>query len=544
MKSHPFPPGSQVCAYLRDSGGERQDQSVERQETAARQWCSEQGLVLTQIFRDEARPGSSTVGRDGFQAMMRHFRTRDCPERGLVIWNYQRFARDVDDAQYFRADLRRRGFTLHSLNDDIPDGPMGRLFEAALDWKNEQFLLDLSTDVKDGLKNLVIRYGAVPGTPPTGFRREPVSIGQRRDGREHRVHKWAPDPELVPLIRQSFEMKLAGRSLSEINRATHLFGSLNSYTTFFRNPLYKGQLRYGDLVIDDYCDPLVDPQTWDRVQALLEKHARHRNLSGDNPRHPRRTTSTYLLSGLAYCALCGSPLSGLTSKFKRGDIYERYECSRAKRRRDCTFKPIPRLFLEATVIDTIREFVLEPGNLYAHQLELTATQFARQADLDARRSQLRTSLGSVRRSTTRITNAIAEAGHSRALLGKLKALELEEADLLAQISDLERQAASPLEPLSEAQIQESAERLSSLLASEDPDTIRTVLRGITHKIVVERDGTMVRGSITYYYPPELPNTHDPPEFMSLCRAPLGAPIHRHIFSIHLATPITRKKRSP
>lgn len=132
-KAIPYHPGAWVAFYCRDSGGEEQELSIARQEAEFQRWCSAHGLIPGKIFKDAARPGSSVVGRQGFQDMMRHFRSGQAPEAGLVIWNYQRFARDVDDSQFFRADLRRRGFIFYSLNDDVPEGPMGRFIEAALE---------------------------------------------------------------------------------------------------------------------------------------------------------------------------------------------------------------------------------------------------------------------------------------------------------------------------------------------------------------------------------------------------------------------------
>src|SRR5512139_2121793 len=227
MKASPFPPGSLVAAYFRDSGGEDQDQSISQQENYFRSWCAQNGLAVGAVFRDAARQGSSVAGRQAFGDMMRRFRS-NAPETGLVIWSYSRFARDFDDAQFYRADIRRRGYLFYSLNDDIPEGAMGRLFEAVIDWKNEQFLEDLSRDVRRGLADLVRSHGAVPGTPPRGFKREPVQIGARRDGRPHIAHRWVPDPDQADLVRQAFALRAAGLPLSQINRQTHLYGSLNS----------------------------------------------------------------------------------------------------------------------------------------------------------------------------------------------------------------------------------------------------------------------------------------------------------------------------
>lgn len=70
----PFPPGTRLAAYLRDSGGDEQDLSVEQQENVITSWAKENNQVLALIFKDAARPGSSVITRAGFQDMMAHFR--------------------------------------------------------------------------------------------------------------------------------------------------------------------------------------------------------------------------------------------------------------------------------------------------------------------------------------------------------------------------------------------------------------------------------------------------------------------------------------
>lgn len=70
----PFTRGAKVTAYLRDSGGTKQEASVERQEKEARAWCEEHGVTLTQLFRDEARTGRTDKRRDALAELMDHFR--------------------------------------------------------------------------------------------------------------------------------------------------------------------------------------------------------------------------------------------------------------------------------------------------------------------------------------------------------------------------------------------------------------------------------------------------------------------------------------
>src|SRR5689334_19562262 len=113
MSECPFPPGSQVTAYLRDSGGDEQEQSIAQQETEVRTYCAKYKLTLTQLFKDEAKSGSSTIGRDDFWRMVHHFHN-GAGEQGVIIWRTNRFGRNINDSQYYKADLRRRGYIVHS----------------------------------------------------------------------------------------------------------------------------------------------------------------------------------------------------------------------------------------------------------------------------------------------------------------------------------------------------------------------------------------------------------------------------------------------
>ena len=252
------------------------------------------------------------------------------------------------------------------MKDSVPDGLDGRFFESAIDWMNARFLEDLSTDVKRGLKHLVSEYGGVPGTPPRGFKREPIHVGTHRDGKAHIVHKWVPDPETWDRAKLAFEMRAAGASYADIRKATsNLYTSNASFKHFFENPIYRGTLHYGDQVIEDYAPALVDQKTWDQVQKVNQASSIRRTPSGtENPNHPRRSKSSYLLSGLVYCAQCGGLMNGEThvqSKKNHTNYY--YACRNSKLGRDCTARQIPQHTLEQSVLDIMLEYLSDPDQI-------------------------------------------------------------------------------------------------------------------------------------------------------------------------------------
>jgi DNA invertase Pin-like site-specific DNA recombinase len=547
MTTPPFPPGDQVAGYFRDSGGDEQDLSVERQVAEFRRWLGENGLHEGQLFTDAARPGSTVVGRAGFQAMLRHFRAGDAAESGLIVWRSNRFGRNTNESQFYKADIRRRGYIIYSLTDKIPPDRYGQVIEYLLDWKDQEFLETLSEDVASGLRHIVETYGAMPGTPPRGFLRQPITVGTRRSGQPHVLHRWVPDETLLPLVRRAYQMLLDGASLIKIQTVTGLYGSLNSWATFFRNPLYKGVLHFKDLVIENYCEPVVDPVTWEQAQRILDLRAGRRHLNADDPsldaaeqarriaQHPRRMASPWLLSGLARCARCGAPLNGHVIL-----DHTYYECSRSVRRKDCSATKIPSVPLEAAVLEQIRKLLASPEVLQAYETDHLADYERTIGEFPARRQELAARLGNLRRQISRLTNAIMDHGHSPALLDKLTALETQEYELNDELAQLDILLRAKPEPLSPRRIQRLAEHFEVILYKGSPEEQRKALAGWILKLLVERQD---KHSILVYmevYVPPLPGPDPPGGHRKLTQHPPSAWGHL-LVALEFSIPIIRKQ---
>ena len=506
--SIPFEPGTSVVAYLRDSGGDDQDLSVAQQSIQIHEWVEKNHLHLSHVFADEATPGSSTVGRFAFAEMINHFHHTDHQDRGVILWKYSRFSRDIDDAQFFKADLRRRGIIIYSMNDNIPESIDGRIMEALIDWMNARFLEDLSVDVRRGLQHIVREYGAVPGTPPRGFKREIRQIGLHRDGSPHTISRWVPDPTWWERCRQAFQMRAEGIPTREIHRQLHLFGALSSYSTFFTNRLYIGELNYGGMIIQNYVEPLVTQEVWNAVQQSHRVNSQEFNpMSGpNNENHPRRQGSSFLLSGLLYCPLCGSIMNGHVIPCKNGKRLKYYQCKNARLQK-CTARLIPRESIENLVIKNLREYVLDPGLVAEREREFQQDHTGNVEVLKEERNRANRERTEIQRKINNITARIAEDPETpKSLLTLLKDLEGQQALKDAEIERLQSSIlrekvfiGSPDEyaRVSEAALQE--------LCSDDLPRMKRILRSLIQRIVVERDGDYIRGMI-YFYNPELGET--------------------------------------
>lgn len=521
-----LPPGSTVWAYLRDSGGDTQDRSITRQLESIQAYCKQHQLQLVHVYKDIAKSGTTTAGRDDFHRMIAQSDQRENNPAGLLLWSFSRFGRNLDDATYFKARLRRNDIIIHSLTDQIPDGPYSRFVETLVDISNEERSRQTSIDAKDGLRSIVSQ-GAVPGTPPRGFKRVPISTINPRTGEERKNHKWVPDPKIIPKVRKAFQMRASGATLREVHNATHLYGSINSFRTFFTNRIYIGILEFGGMVIEKYCPPIVDMQTWNAVQVRIEETSQKQFKE----LHPRRANSIYLFSGMIKCAKCDSPMSGNSVTFKSDRSRdEAYRCSRARRRFEdprCDAVRISRQKLEDLVLSTLKEYILIPDNLSAVQELAIHNQEQGEAERTERKSTLLQDRTDASRQIANITRAIADAGHSEALLNSLKEKESLRAQIKAELDELEIPIQT-IPHLSTPQLDTASKRWIDILNNKPLEQRRQFLRGFVHEVRAERHGKIISALITYYYPPTLSGEEGPPfdsaptDVLSMYPPPVGA----------------------
>ena len=351
-------PGSLVWAYVRDSGGMAQEQSTAQQEAEITAYCKRYSLILVRIFSDIAKSGGSTQGRDQFNAMIDSSENEANRPAGLLIWNFARFSRDVDDSDYFKAILRRRHIVIHSLTDPIPEGQYSRMVESLIDIANQEKRRQTSRDVKRSLSDLVHKGFASGGFPPRGYKAEKVVIGEKRDHAPRVVSKWIPDPELWELVKIAWQMRADGRTYGDIQKATggKIYRTVNCWPTFFRNKTYLGIQKLGDLEIPNHHEPAITWEVWEKVQKLKGVYP-----SGIN--HPFRKAYPSLLSGLAYCTECGAAMIHHTSA--RTNDWPYYICNKKDRQKglaskSCNSRRINARRADRLILSTVIDRILTP----------------------------------------------------------------------------------------------------------------------------------------------------------------------------------------
>lgn len=430
-------PGSVVWAYLRDSGGDAQEQSINQQEQEIKAYCDLHNLALAHAFKDEAKSGGSVVNRDAFLDMIDLTENPCNRPSGLLLWNFARFARDLDDSNYYKAILRKRGLVVHSLTDPIPEGAYGRVMETIIDIANEERRRQISRDVKRSLQ-AIFRQGYSFGTPPRGYKIQTVVNGYKRDGQARQEGKWVPDSELWHLVQLAWSLRAEGKTYAEIRAKTHglLYTSKSSWQAFFANKAYLGIGIWGSLEVENHHEAAITLETWETVQAIQAQTRRPRS----GPYHPRTVGRTALLTGLALCIHCGAAIiKDRTGK----NNWDCYTCGRKRRNgaHSCEARQISTRKADAAILDAVLNRVLTTDYFEA-LLKETQAQLGNTVDLDKEKARLEKSLTECNQAICNLLD-LAEKLGSAAAIDRLKEREADKArlELALKQNEAKRQAA-------------------------------------------------------------------------------------------------------
>ena len=237
---------------------------------------------------------------------------------------------------------------------------IGRLFitlvAALAQWERE----NLAERVKMGMGQMVRERKRPGGPPPYGY--------ALQDGQLQIQHDEACHVQLM------FERYAQGHSPRQIAEEVNLRGargkngacwSASAVLRLLKNPVYYGALRWnyahsapqlrrqreqGDYLLEEAVHPaIIDEPTFQRVQQ---------RMAARGSRHPRVLGSSFLFSGILFCALCHAEMRGKTthSKGKNGSQHSHtyYSCSN-KGKGLCNAAPIREDRLEQALLQNLQE---------------------------------------------------------------------------------------------------------------------------------------------------------------------------------------------
>lgn len=489
INNSPFKPGDKVVAYCRYSEGDEQglkNQSTEEQADAIKAFCGANQLELVRVFADPFASGRSVAKRDHYLEMLSFLLHKKKPDvQGVVLWDFERYGRNYDQAQLDAARLRMAGYKLFSLQQPITDdGPFAHVLEAMYFASAQNQSDMISADVKRALQNNFTKYKVIPRSSiGWGWKPEPVDMGVLSDGSPRIGYRSVPDPEKADLIREAVKARLRGASLSQCRQILGTSDNLDVKRLFKKVQLY-GAFSYGDTFIEDYCEPIITKELFETLQTYEKAHpgrqiGRQGGWSADPP----------MLSGLLYCAECGKPMYIYRRKSK-GHLYCSYYCENS------CFKGVKQDIIEPLIIDLCGE-ILTPENI-----RIWVDQLIKGDDSETVAAYKETTEKELTAIEKKISNAVSLLlDHpSEALTVKLTEMEARRKVLQTRLKSLAQRNAAGFDSdtLYKSTLELSNVILNVLRSSTaSADTKRTALTNFMRSIVIDKKGNV----IINYLPP-------------------------------------------
>ena len=308
-----------AACYIRVSTDDQLEYSPDSQLKVIQDYAEKNGIVLLEdciFMEDGGKSGKSMAKRDKFLELISLSKKKPKPFDMILVWKFSRFARNQEEAITLKSMLKRNGIEVISISEPLPEGPFGDLIQRIVEWTDEYYLVNLSQEVKRGMKERAGR-GEPVAPPPVGY--------DSKDG------KYIPNSD-AEFVKGIFTDYLNGLGLRAI---AVKYGNLGLRTTrgnmpdnrcieyILRNPVYTGKIRwslngraastrhYDDpniMITQGKHHPIISEELFSQVQTKLNEQ---KKMYGKYQR--REQQINWMLKGLVRCSNCGATLIAINT---------------------------------------------------------------------------------------------------------------------------------------------------------------------------------------------------------------------------------------
>ena len=369
-----------VALYIRlskEDESEGPSQSVQNQESLLREFVQQYHLNVYDTYIDDGWSGTS-FDRPGFQRMISDIEARRV--NMVITKDLSRLGRDyILTGHYMERYFPEHRVRYISLLDGIDTGVDSTAnditpFRAIM---NDMYAKDISKKIKSVKRDKQRKGQFIGGKPMYGYKMHPTE-----------KNKIVIDEEAAPVVRRIFALALSGMSCRQIASSlnsdnvlspaayaklpvskpgpcTGLWSS-ERISEMLQNETYIGNMVQGRMVKISYkskkClrqspenwvvvegthEPIIDPETFQKVQLLVSSR-----------RHTRSRTYDFLLKGLIFFHECGYPMAVLNRKNAAGEDRLFFVCrtyQRFTKAGVCTCHSIKEETVNEAVLAKVRE---------------------------------------------------------------------------------------------------------------------------------------------------------------------------------------------
>jgi len=300
-----------VATYVRMST-DRQEYSIENQESAIARFAEQHKMEVVQRYIDAGKSGLLLSHRSGLTSLLRDILSGAATYKGILVFDVSRWGRfqDPDESAHYEFLCRSYGVPVYYCAESFSNDQSfhDSLLKALKRTMAGEFSRELSTKVFEGAKRLVqlgYRMGSSPGF---GLRRLMVGADGRRKAilnagemkslqTDHVVLVPGPRRE-VSLVRRIFKTVSKRKGCGQIARELNREGLTRNGKPWddayimhlLKNPKYAGRNVWNRttrklgtrgekvpperwVVRNDAFVPIIDPRRFDRTQQRIRSSA-------------------------------------------------------------------------------------------------------------------------------------------------------------------------------------------------------------------------------------------------------------------------------
>lgn len=312
--TEPEPSGGVIYARV-SSQEQQQGFSIQAQQELFRTYGAQHNIVIEREFVDVH--SAKKPGRPGFTEMLQYLRKNPgC--RVILVEKTDRLYRNWADAVTVEALVEELGVQIHLVKEgQIYSKASGAAdkYRHGMDVLNAKRYIDnLSEEVQKGLRTKAAN-GIWPSYAPLGYHNTMGDYGKKI---------IVSDAVLGPIVTQLFAWFATGEySLQSLALRAYEEGfrfrksgykvPVSTLHKVLHNRVYMGEFDYGGVRYQGCHEPLVMPEVWERVQAVLA--GRHRKSHGGK--------HELAYAGMVRCGRCGCSMVGEVKKGR----YTYYHCT-------------------------------------------------------------------------------------------------------------------------------------------------------------------------------------------------------------------------
>lgn len=229
----------------------------------------------------------------------------------LVIWHLDRLTRSLSDALPLFKKIRDADKGFMSVRQEIDMFTAGGRFMLHIFISTAEYEREMTSERVSAKMHGIAAQGKIPwGNIPLGYR--------RKKGVKNTLEV---DPDNAPIVQDIFRMYLSGGiTLADIQKKyPGRFPYRPKVYQILRCRMYTGEFEYDGEVYHAEHEPLIDKETFERVQSMLGEK------SGNSKPRPGAQKYKYLLSGMVVCH-CGNRMTS-SSAISRGNRFFYYKCT-------------------------------------------------------------------------------------------------------------------------------------------------------------------------------------------------------------------------